>query len=607
MSAGYFSSVSDLTGVLNVLSGPITGQSINSLGALSVSGPSTLQALAATTITASGAVSTGALTSSTLTCTGAANTGALTALSISTSGTASTGALTATSLSCSGTAATGALTAASMTTAGTLNVSGATSLTGATTIANTLTQTGSSNAVSFAGATTISNTLTQTGSGNAVTLAGATSLSNTLAVAGAATFSNTVSTGALTASSISTSGSVSAGALSAASVTTSGTLSVAGASTLSGATTVANTFTQTGSGNAVSLAGPTTLTNTLTLGAQVNYPNSIVGFTSADTGAVPGNGIRFRNTDSTNTGSRISIGNSAAAGLYDSRFVAYTLGTSPDVSTNYERVELGGNSTGAFLQYTVAGTGTVRPLTVYGSTVFAPAGAVSFAGAVTHTNAITQSGGAVSLGGATTLGSTLGVTGLVTASAGVSLPGAQALNFGSDQTKATSAGTIGYQALTVGALDIVGAGTAAGSRVIKLWDNIVVPGVINPSSGADIGQINSGTSSNYTTAFKGAGVRVGPSFDAAGTSHTIPLASALGDNFSAIIMVFVNNKKSSGKTGLMILAANKSAGQSLALNTILSSNQQMSSFSAASSGSSANIVVTTDSDCAVTYTQFIGS
>ena len=33
------------------------------------------------------------------------------------------------------------------------------------------------------------------------------------------------------------------------------------------------------------------------------------------------------NTDATNTGSRVSVRNSAATGAYDSRFVAYTLGT----------------------------------------------------------------------------------------------------------------------------------------------------------------------------------------------------------------------------------------------------------------------------------------
>ena len=262
---------------------------------------------------------------------------------------------------------------------------------------DSLSQTGSSNTVTFAGATTITNTLTQTGAGNAVTLAGPVSLANTLSVTGAATFSSTVSTGALTATSISTSGSTSTGPLTAASLTTSGTLSVAGTSTLSGATTVANSFTQTGSSNTVSFAGPTTVTNVLTLGSQVAYPNSIVSSTTADT-IVPGNSIRFRNTDATNTACRLSVGSSAAPGNYDSRLMAYTLGTSPDAA--YERLEFGGNGSGAFIQYAVGGTGTAKALNVYGSTVFAPSGGVAFSGPVTNTNSITQSGGAVSFAGA---------------------------------------------------------------------------------------------------------------------------------------------------------------------------------------------------------------
>ncbi len=607
MSTGYTSSLSDLTGVLNVLNGTITGLNLVSLGTLNVNGATTLAALTATTINATGAVTTGPLTSATLTCTGAANTGALTALSISTSGTATTGALTSSSISTTGTASTGALTATSATVNGPLTASGATSLTGATSVANTLTQTGSSNAVSFAGPTTISNTLTQTGATNAVALAGPVSLANTLSASGAATFSSTVSTGALTAASISTSGSVSSGPLSAASVSVSGTLTVTGASALNGATTVANTFTQTGSTNVVSLAGPTTISNVLTLGSQVTYPNSMISSTAADT-TVAGNSIRFRNTDATNSACRVSVGNSVATGNYDSRFLAYTLGTSPDVSTNYERLEIGGNGSGAFIQYAVGGTGTIKSLNVYGSTVFAPTGAVAFSGPVTHTNSITQSGGAVSLAGATTLGSTLSVAGLVTATAGAALPGSSIINFGSDQTKTTNAGQIGYQLSTVGAVDFYGAGTAIGSRTIKLWDNIIVPGTINPASGASIGQISSSATSSATaTTFKGTGVKVGPGFDSAGTSHTIPLGSVLGDNFSVVIMVFAGNKKTTGaKTGLLIVTVNKSAGYSGSVSTIVSSSSNISNLSS-SLNSSSDVVITTDSDCAVSYTQFIGS
>jgi predicted acyltransferase (DUF342 family)/transcriptional antiterminator Rof (Rho-off) len=52
------------------------------------------------------------------------------------------------------------------------------------------------------------------------------------------------------------------------------------------------------------------------------------------------------------------------------------------------------------------------------------------------------------------------------------IKGANVINFGSDQTKESSAGKIGYGTFTVGSLDIVGAGTS--TRTIKMWDNVVV-------------------------------------------------------------------------------------------------------------------------------------
>ena len=60
------------------------------------------------------------------------------------------------------------------------------------------------------------------------------------------------------------------------------------------------------------------------------------------------------------------------------------------------------------------------------------------------------------------------------------LPGKNDINMGSDQTKETNAGRIGYQMTTTGALDIYGAGTTAGSRGIKLWDNVTTNGTFAP-------------------------------------------------------------------------------------------------------------------------------
>lgn len=58
------------------------------------------------------------------------------------------------------------------------------------------------------------------------------------------------------------------------------------------------------------------------------------------------------------------------------------------------------------------------------------------------------------------------------------IKGKNVINLGSDVTKEVSAGRIGYEHWTVGALDIVGAGTKGGERNIVLWDNIYVPGNI---------------------------------------------------------------------------------------------------------------------------------
>ena len=68
----------------------------------------------------------------------------------------------------------------------------------------------------------------------------------------------------------------------------------------------------------------------------------------------------------------------------------------------------------------------------------------------------------------------LTATGVVTANTGINLPGNKAVNFGSDVTKESTAGRIGYQTYTAGGLDVVGAGTVFPGRVVKLWDDVIV-------------------------------------------------------------------------------------------------------------------------------------
>ena len=84
------------------------------------------------------------------------------------------------------------------------------------------------------------------------------------------------------------------------------------------------------------------------------------------------------------------------------------------------------------------------------------------------TNDLTGSSGSWNVPG------TLTASGLVTANTGVNVLGSNVLNFGSNLTKETNAGKIGYQTFDVGCLNIIGAGTSAGNRTTKFYDNVIV-------------------------------------------------------------------------------------------------------------------------------------
>lgn len=85
----------------------------------------------------------------------------------------------------------------------------------------------------------------------------------------------------------------------------------------------------------------------------------------------------------------------------------------------------------------------------------------------------------------------------ITAGTILNLPGANAINFGSDQSKAINAGNIGYQLSTPGSLDVYGAGVGEGSRNVKIWDNVTVPGTAT-SAAVNAGTISS-TLANFAT------------------------------------------------------------------------------------------------------------
>ncbi len=63
----------------------------------------------------------------------------------------------------------------------------------------------------------------------------------------------------------------------------------------------------------------------------------------------------------------------------------------------------------------------------------------------------------------------------LTINGNASIPTTNTLEFGKTVAgKETNAGKIGYQTFTSGALDIIGAGTGSGNRIVKLWDNVIV-------------------------------------------------------------------------------------------------------------------------------------
>lgn len=74
----------------------------------------------------------------------------------------------------------------------------------------------------------------------------------------------------------------------------------------------------------------------------------------------------------------------------------------------------------------------------------------------------------------------------VTGTVGIS--GANFLQFGTGVAgQEGNAGKLGYQTITTGALDIIGAGTASGSRGIKLWDNVLVNNTLTVTNGVSGG------------------------------------------------------------------------------------------------------------------------
>ncbi len=125
-------------------------------------------------------------------------------------------------------------------------------------------------------------------------------------------------------------------------------------------------------------------------------------------------------------------------------------------------------SVGTLLNYFSTGSSNTSLISRYGSISTLTVGSIS----ASIANVASLSASICSI---TTLSSTVANIATITGTS-INLPGSNIVNFGSDQAGAASAGDIGYQIATPGALDIYGAGVTIGSRNVKIWDNLLVAG-----------------------------------------------------------------------------------------------------------------------------------
>jgi len=97
-------------------------------------------------------------------------------------------------------------------------------------------------------------------------------------------------------------------------------------------------------------------------------------------------------------------------------------------------------------------------------------------------------------------------------------------------------------------------------------------------------------------------------FDAVGTTHTIAFSSwqgnVNGDNLGGIMIIIGKNLSGSGKVGCMTLSVSKRAGAYTFTQTINNNTVGLITFSVSISGN--DIIITSDSDMAVTWTFIAG-
>ncbi len=391
-----------------------------------------------------------------------------------------------------------------------LNVTGASTLTGAVSMGGNATVAGT---LGVTGATTLSNNLSV---GGTATVTGATYLQSTLGVTGAATLSNNLSvagtstlTGAVTAQdnlsvagtstltgavSMGSNASVAGNLATTGSSTVGGTLGVTGATTLTGAVTAQNNLSVTGTstltGNVsmlhdATVSGKTTTTTLDVLGAAT------VGSTLGVTGATTVGGT-LGVTGATTVGGSLDV--SGVANIVGATTVGGTLGVTGATTLNSSLAVSGASTlTGAVSMgstanvagaLNVTGAATLSStLGVTGATTLSSTLGVTGATTLSSTLAVTGTStltGAVSMGGNATVGGTLGVTGVADFSSNVNVAGELSV------TGNLTAANFSVEQTLTGDVIVANGGNISGNISIG---NIFLTGQMYSSSGATFGNI----------------------------------------------------------------------------------------------------------------------
>lgn len=178
-------------------------------------------------------------------------------------------------------------------------------------------------------------------------------------------------------------------------------------------------------------------------------------------------------------GGNVGIGNSDPANLLDVSGTFRATGNSTiggTLAVTGASTLTGNTSVGGTLG--VTGASTLTGNTSVGGTL-----AVTGASTLTGNTSV---GGTLGVTGASTLGSTLDVTGNTTLN-GTRINGTNTLELGLGVAgKETNAGKISYNGIANGFLGIVGAGTTATNRAIRMWDDVYINQNLGVGTGANV-------------------------------------------------------------------------------------------------------------------------